>query len=635
MACLSARRARVLFFACTLTLAAVLPARAAPPATPLPSPSPMALSAMLSSATNPPRDLLTLAARLKLHTALPIDPIVNTTPTDYAVGRMDQFYVWTGSGSHLVAARLVSKTAHAYFYVQSGISVDLNALARSASTFENTIYPTDTAAFGPVWTPGIDNDQHTTIFNGSLQGSGAAGYVSAEDLDPRSAAPQSNQRKILYIDLGSNDPGSQTYDQTLAHEFQHVIHAHLHPTDEAWLNEGSSVLAQVLNGYSSAGADEQKAQQPDAQLDVWDPTSTIGYGNGFMWMLYLYEHFGGTKATRMELADSGLSGMHLFDDLLPKLGYQETANQMFADWVVANFLNDPAIDGGRYGYQHTRVHMLATSTQPLPFAQTTTMHQYAANYVDIAQTAGRPFTLTFAGRPTVPLLSTTPPATGFWWSNRGDSVDDTLTLPPLDLRHVARASLQYQLWYDLEKDYDYGYVEVSADGGATWYAQRTARTTNSNPNGANLGNGYTGSSCSPVTRARQCWLTEQLDLSAYVGKRILVRFEQVTDDELNLQGIALSGIRVPEIGFDGDSTAGGWQPAGWVRVTNTLAERWIVQAIVYGPHGVSVLQMPVGADGRGSLRIPAGSSRVVVAVSPLAPLTTVANTYTLGASTGN
>ena len=42
--------------------------------------------------------------------------------------------------------------------------------------------------------------------------------------------------------------------------------------------------------------------------------------------------------------------------------------------------------------------------------------------------------------------------------------------------------------------------------------------------------------------------------------------------------------------------------------------------------------MPVDAGGHGSLRIPAGSSRVVVAVSPLAPLTTVTSTYTLSGS---
>ena len=57
-----------------------------------------------------------------------------------------------------------------------------------------------------------------------------------------------------------------------------------------------------------------------------------------------------------------------------------------------------------------------------------------------------------------------------------------------------------------------------------------------------------------------------------------------------------------------------------------------MQAIVYRAGGVRVVPLPVGADGQGSLRIPAGSSRVVVAVSPVAPLTTVPNTYTLRAA---
>ncbi|HWE63713.1 MAG TPA: hypothetical protein VHB98_18520, partial [Chloroflexota bacterium] len=435
------------------------------------------------------------------------------------------------------------------------------------------------------------------------------------------------------INIASEQPGTAAYDETVAHEFQHVIHAHLHPMDEAWLNEGSSVLAQVLNGYSADGWDSQKAQQPDTQLDAWDPVSNIGYGSGYLWMLYLYEHFGGARATRMELSDNGLSGMALFDDLLPRLGVHETANQLFADWVVANFLNDPSIAGGRYGYTHTKVKSRPTSTQQLPFTQTSTMHQYAANYINIGATGGKPFTLTFAGQPTVPLLGTVAPTQGFWWSNRGDSVDDTLTMPSLDLRGVAHATLRYQVWYDLEKDYDYGYVEVSTDGGKTWYAQHTPHTTSGNPNGTNLADGYTGSSCSAATQAQHCWIQEQLDLSRYAGKRILVRFEQVTDDEYNGQGVAVAHIQVPQIGFDGDSTTAGWQAGGWVRATNTLAERWIVQALVYRPSGISVLPVPVDAAGHGSLHVPAGSTRVVVVVSPLAPLTTVRNSYTLSAGT--
>lgn len=606
-----------------------LPARAAAPA--MPSARVAAFTQLLATTPNPSRDLLALAERLKLHSTTPIDPIVNLHPTDYPVGRVDHFYVSTGSGESLIAARLAYKTAHAYFYVQSGIKLGLQSLARSAATFEQHIYPTDIAAFGPAWIPGVDNDTHITILNCLLQGGGAIGYVSLEDLFPHAASPFSNQRKILYLDLGALQPGTASYDSTVAHEFQHVLHAHLHPMDEAWINEGSSVLAQVLNRYGATGWDAGKAQQPDAQLDVWDPNSSIGYGNGFMWMLYYYEHFGGDRATRLELADNRLSGMQLFSDLLSKLGSHETADQMFADWVVANFVNDPAIDGGRYGYRHTQVRAISTSTQTVRFSLTSSMHQYAANYVDIPRTDGKALTLSFAGQPTVPLLSTVPPGPAFWWSNRGDSVDDTLTSPMLDLRHVAHPVLQYQIWYELEKDYDYGYVEVSTDGGKTWQAQRTPYTTNSDPNGANLGNGYTGSSCNRASAAQHCWLDEHVDLSAYVGKQIKLRFEQVTDDELNLQGVAIAHVQIPQIGFDGVAAGTAWQTSGWVNAINTLAEQWVVQAIVYGPGRISVEPMMVGADGQGSLRIPAGSKRVVMAVSPLAPLTTVSAAYTLRA----
>src|SRR5262249_49253612 len=148
---------------------------------------------------------------------------------------------------------------------------------------------------------------------------------------------------------------------------------------------------------------------------------------------------------------------------------------------------------------------------------------------------------------------------------------------------------------------DYGYVEVSSDGGKTWYTQRTAHTTHTNPNGANVGDGYTGSSCSPASKAQHCWVDEQIDLSRYAGKQILVRFEQVTDDVYNGQGLAITQIQVPELGFNGDSTADGWQPAGWVRAGNTLAEHWIVQAIIYRPGGTSVVRMRVGLDGHGTL----------------------------------
>ena len=623
------RAARLVALAVILGLGLLpsVPAHGARPS--LATLNPQALDALLTTTRLPPRDLYALVARLKLHTTRPIDPIVNPTPVDYPVGHVAQFYIANGdtNGYMLRTAVLRYKTAHAYFYVQQGTTIAQAQLARSARTFEQRTYPTDRAVFGAEWSPGVDNDPHITIYNGAVPD--VAGYFYAEDLYPRSVNAFSNQRKMIYINLGATRPGTNYYDEVLAHEFQHMIHYHLHPADDAWLNEGSSILAQVLNGYTSSGFDQDKATAPSTQLDAWDVANSAPYyGGGYLWMLYLYEQFG-ARAVRAELADRSLTGMALFDDLLAKLGSAKTADTLFADWVVANFLNDRALGHGQYGYSHTTAKAAPTVSVTLPFSRAAGLPQYAAQYIDIPRTGGRAFTLRFGGLPTGLLLNTVAPSQGFWWSNRADNVDTTLTLPPLDLRGLRHATLRYQAWYDLEQDYDYGYVEVSTDGGMTWYAQPTAHTTQSNPNGNNVGNAYTGSSCSAQSRAQHCWVAESVDLSPFAGKRILVRFEQVTDDVYNGQGLAIAHIRMPEAGFDGDSVAAGWRTAGWVRVGNTLAQHWIVQALVYRAGTVQVLPLPVDAAGAGSLRVPAGSSRVVVVVSAAAPLTTTGTRYTL------
>src|SRR5262249_4413359 len=113
--------------------------------------------------------------------------------------------------------------------------------------------------------------------------------------------------------------------------------------------------------------------------------------------------------------------------------------------------------------------------------------------------------------------------------------------------------------------------------------------------------------------------------------RILLRWEQVTDEGYNAQGLALARITIPEAGVNLDTSTPGWQPAGWIVATNTPAEQWLGTAILFRPHGAQVMPIPVGANGRGSLTIPAGSTHVVVCVSPLAPETTIPASFTLSA----
>ena len=73
----------------------------------------------------------------------------------------------------------------------------------------------------------------------------------------------------------------------------------------------------------------------------------------------------------------------------------------------------------------------------------------------------------------------------------------------------------------------------------------------SNPAGNNLGAGYTGQSGGT---ARPTWIQESVDLTAFAGGTVWLRFSYVTDDAVLHEGMVLDDVRVDAVGFaDGDS----------------------------------------------------------------------------------
>lgn len=595
------------------------------------------------------RDLYDLTRRLKLRSLTPISPYIRAASPDYPVGRVDTFYVAQAtSGYFQTRAELMLKTPHAYWYVQQGMGIPrdrlLAGLQASARDFETHVYPTNHRAFGQEWTPGIDRDPRITVLNANLPGVG--GYYSAEDLYPRAVNAYSNQRKMLYVNITSFQLGTPSYASTVAHEFQHMIHWYQHERDDTWINEGSSMLAQVVNGYTPDGQDSAFAVAPHTQVDSFcygapecsDNDAYAYYGAAFQWMFYFYQHYGGDKAMQTLLADKNLSGMALFDDVLARLGSRDNAREMFRKWSIANLVDDPALDGGAYGYrpayQGCCIHSTVTlSTNHYPYTHQGHLNQFASEYVELKPSGSGASTLRlrFDGDPTVSVVPNSPvQGGGEWWSNRGDEMDSTLTRS-FDLRRVRKATLQYDIWYEVEQDFDYGYVEVSDDGGHVWRTLRGRYTTDKDPNGANYGNGYTGSSAKG-TGARNGWLHESLDLSRYAGRQVLVRFEHITDDAFNAFGLTLDNVRVPELGFVDSPSAAGWQSRGWVRISNILPARWLAQLVLYTTHGVQVRQISLSPTAGGQATIGGFGSdvqRVVVALSPTAPQTTVPSSYTL------
>ena len=108
----------------------------------------------------------------------------------------------------------------------------------------------------------------------------------------------------------------------------------------------------------------------------------------------------------------------------------------------------------------------------------------------------------------------------FYYSNFGDNLDtsmtESVTLP-------AGASLAAKVRYNIEEDWDYAYLRVSTNGGATWANIATNLSTSSDPNGQNFGAGITGVSTGSA------WVDVTADLSAYAGQTVLLGFRYWTD----------------------------------------------------------------------------------------------------------
>ncbi len=582
---------------------------------------------LLETTNVPVRDLHELAIRLR---HLPADTprtINQDSPPDYEEGERRLFHASNVDTDKQfdIYAILEYKTEHVYMWVEEGVHFDRDALESAADLFEEHTYPTDRAFFGSEWNPGVDNDVHLSILHARNLGSSIAGYYSSADEFVAAVRDDSNEMEMFYINIENVTINNDFYNGVLAHEFQHMIHWHNDRNEETWLNEGSSELAMYLNGFDTGGSDWVFANTPDTQLDSWPEgpgAAGANYGAGYLFMSYFLDRFG-SEATQALVAHDENS-LASVDAALADLGAGMTHEDFFADWVIANLLDDPSLAAGQYGYDDIDPPSFDIEStyydSDYPVSESATVHQYGTDYIELH--GEQPLTFDFTGSTQIGLVDAVAHSGKYiWWANRGDDSDMTLT-QEFDLTGVSAATLDFWAWYDIEADWDYAYVEISADGGETWEIITTPSGTPTNPNGNSFGWGYTGNSGG--------WIQEQVDLSTYAGQDVLIRFEYVTDDAVNRPGFILDDVSIPEIGYSSDFEAGdgGWEPAGFMRHANVLPQRWLVQLILFGPE-TTVQRLAVEDDGTGEWTIPLDSStdRAVVAISGLAPVTTEAASY--------
>ncbi|GAA4584594.1 immune inhibitor A [Planotetraspora phitsanulokensis] len=133
------------------------------------------------------------------------------------------------------------------------------------------------------------------------------------------------------------------------------------------------------------------------------------------------------------------------------------------------------------------------------------------------------------------VMSTPHSGSNLWWSNSDQSWADTRLTRTVSV--PAGTDVKFRWWsdYSIEQDWDYGFFEVSADGGTTWTEQKiyhadgTLASTDDGYDDPNHRMVDYGNKKYGLTGESGGWQNLYADLAPFAGKNVQVRLRYATD----------------------------------------------------------------------------------------------------------
>ena len=613
------------------------------PAPPLPTLPPLAQAPIspdqqttleqLNQASPPQRDDIRLAIAYR---GLTEEPSLSAPPAETLPLNTSQTFIISNVDDNTISqieAILLGISDHAYFWFDTGpgtFTPNSAELQEAGEGFDE-IYEANVFYFGSENNPGIDGDSRVHIVHASplalcdvtlstVNSCGLAGYFTAGNVLPQSVDPNSNAREMFVMNI--NQFGTGFYLNVLGHEFRHMIEDNYDRGDTDWEVEGSAVLAEELLQYANNAQYRGNLflQNPDQQLNSWTDGNTLPYyGQGYLFNRYLFDRLG--VDLYRQFAQHPEPGLLSLDALAQANNLNVTGQTLWLDWLAALAVHNDPNTPDIYRFQGAVLNTAAnTPIRQLPYQIETTVSQYAADYYHLPN--DKTVTLTFQGSTHVPLLNTIPYSGQYvWYAQRGNYSNPRLTRT-IDLTSVPTATLQYAVYVDIERGYDFAYVSVSADNGRTWQGLVGQQMQGTQPADDPAQSAFTDRF---YTGRQQTWTTEQIDLTPYAGQTIQLRFEYVTDLVLTWGGFALDNIAIPEIGFydNAETALSGWTAEGFTRATGYLPQPWHLLLITYNKEVPAVTSLPLPGNQRITHTIEPNNDgkRPILIVAASAPLT--------------
>lgn len=367
-------------------------------------------------------------------------------------------------------------------------------------------------------------------------------------------------RNIISIDTKDWETRLRnTFYPTMAHELQHLIHDDNDPEEETWINEGMSDYAEYVCGYGQPDKHINFfLDHPENSLVEWDdhysastgPETLADYGQAYLLMLYLSDQFGSDFIRA--LAVDKLHGMESIEACLKAIGKNIRFAEIFRRFSLALAMDAPEPGHGIYQFKSIDVKVNFESAKTY---DKDGVPAWGADYKVLGKAKDirgiKIDGLEYLPTPWKIVADPLDPANPVLWGNEGNEVANRMILP-LDLTGHSSATLSFKTLYDIEENWDFGIVQVSVDGGATWTSLANADTRSDiDPQG------YPAiRACLPgFTGATSGWTAESFDLTPYAGKKIHLAFNYMTDWGSNGAGWYLDDLAVPEIGLALDGTS--------------------------------------------------------------------------------
>jgi hypothetical protein len=693
-----------------------------------------------------PRDLAQRLLGFDAEYALPMPSPV------YEAGETAEFWVpkITSAAPTKITAEVAAVTPNIYVWVEEGLEYDPAQMQQMSADLDTTVQilryrdnygpravlpgvgeVPDLTSQMPM--PDIDADPRLFIIYTSELGDTPVVYNFNDSL-PVEFAPggYSNQHETFLLNSSfyAGTPLTDgVYINLLTRYFYAMLMDYNYPDQALWLKNamGWFVAEQLA---VSAGLQESMTsylQTPNTNFTA-QPTLTNNaqvIGGQALLLSYFVQRYG-AEPFRELFIESG-EGLQPLENALVKYDVRDiitdqsvTGLDVFADFVITNVVNVPFGDGR---FVHTLIEFpQGTSaaaqaiTNPSNFGlDDQTLEQFGTLYLTLENQTEATYSLNFDGMDNasrLPMPDGSDPGNFFYWSGDGRDQNTTLTRA-IDLRDTASATLTFDAWYSLADEWNYAYIEVSTDNGATWEILPATSSTQDNRFGAAYGAGFTGISNSqearpfptlgvlldndgatavdvvpdgpsaqagvqpgdviigydetpwpggrpdifgllsqrsagdtlnlyiqrgaeqltiPVTlgahperiiNPEPLWLSQEVDLSAYSGQEILLRFEYISLAGRDNPGIAIDNIAIPEIDYrDTADSDGNWETRGWMRINNQIPQRYLVQIVRSGTETTppSVRQLiGVGdeaTDGTWQIAMEA-QELMIIAISPV------------------